>query len=129
VKETIRIDKWLWAARFFKTRSIAADAVAGGKVQLHGTRTKPAKEIHIGDKLSVRRGPYEWVVVVRGLTPRRGPAKDAVLLYNETEESKRNRETIVAQMQFERPAHLQSIGGRPSKKARREIIRFTKGNR
>jgi ribosome-associated heat shock protein Hsp15 len=69
------------------------------------------------------------VVVVCGLTPRRRPAKDAVLLYEETEESKRKRETMVAQMQFERPVHLQSIGGRPSKKTRRAIIRFTKGNK
>ena len=128
VNKTIRIDKWLWVARFYKTRSLAAESISGGKVQLNGARIKPAKELRIGDELSIRKGVYEWIVIVRGLTLHRVPAKDASLLYNETEESKQKRETIGIQIHFERSIHPQSTKRRPSKKARREIIRFTRGN-
>ena len=121
--EKIRLDKWLWAARFFKTRSLAIEAVSGGKVQLNGARTKPAKEIDIGDKLTIRRGPYEWTVVVRALSLRRGPASAATLLYDETEESKRNREEAVSEIRTQewRSPHTK---GRPSKKNRRDLARF-----
>ena len=71
--EQIRIDKWLWAARFFKTRSLAAEAVDGGKVHLNGNRTKSSHIIRGGDELKIRRGPYEWVVVVQALSAHRGP--------------------------------------------------------
>ncbi len=119
----IRLDKWLWAARFFKTRSLAIEAVSGGKVQLNGARTKPAREIDIGDKLTIRRGPYEWTVVVRALSLRRGPASAATLLYDETEESKRNREEAVSEIRTQewRSPHTK---GRPSKKDRRDLSRF-----
>ncbi len=121
--EKIRLDKWLWAARFFKTRSLAIEAVSGGKVHLNGARTKPAREIDIGDKLTIRRGPYEWTVVVRALSLRRGPASAATLLYDETEESKRNREETVSEIRAQewRSPHTK---GRPSKKNHRDLARL-----
>jgi ribosome-associated heat shock protein Hsp15 len=123
--ESIRIDKWLWAARFFKTRSLAGEAVTGGKVDVNGARAKPSRIMRLGDKLSIRRGPYEWTVVVRGLARLRGPAAEAQLLYEETEESIRRRELASAQLKLERPPEFHSPG-RPSKKERRSLLRFTK---
>ena len=123
--EPIRIDKWLWAARFFKTRSLAADAVTGGKIDVNGARAKPSRIMRLGDKLSIRRGPYEWTVVVKGLARLRGPAPEAQLLYEETEESIRKREMASAQLKLERPPEFHSPG-RPSKKDRRAVLRFTK---
>jgi ribosome-associated heat shock protein Hsp15 len=123
--EPIRIDKWLWAARFFKTRSLAADAVTGGKIEVNGVRAKPSRTMRLGDKLNIRRGPYEWTVVVKGLAKLRGPAAKAQLLYEETEESIRKRETASAQFKFQRPPEF-NIPGRPSKKDRRAVLRFTK---
>src|SRR5438105_15799763 len=81
---TVRLDRWLWAARFFKTRALSAAAVAGGKVQMNGTRAKPAKQLRVGDELRVRVGPYEWLVTMRALSERRGTARDAQLLYDES---------------------------------------------
>ncbi len=121
----VRLDKWLWAARFFKTRSLAAEAVEGGKVHLNGNRTKSSHILRISDELKVRRGPYEWVVVVRGLTLQRGPASEAELLYEETEESKRTREALANEFRFQGRI-VSEIKGRPSKKARRDIQRFTR---
>jgi len=123
--EEIRIDKWLWAARFFKTRSLAAESVAGGKVEVNGGRPKPSRIIRIGDHLSVRRGVYEWTVIVKGVAKNRGPASEAQLLYEETEESVRERETVSARLRLERPPEF-NLSGRPSKKDRRAIQRFTK---
>ena len=123
--EPMRIDKWLWAARFFKTRSLAAEAVTGGKIDVNGARAKPSRIMRLGDKLSIRRGPYEWTVAVKGLAKLRGPAAEAQLLYEETEESIRKREAISAQFKFERPPEF-NIPGRPSKKDRRAVLRFTK---
>lgn len=123
--EKTRLDKWLWAARFYKTRSLAAEAVSGGKVQLNGARSKPAREVRAGDELRIRREPYEWVVVVRGLSVKRGPAKQAVLLYEETEESTRTREALASQLRIEWQ-HQPYLKGRPSKKARRDLIHFTR---
>jgi ribosome-associated heat shock protein Hsp15 len=124
-REPIRIDKWLWAARFFKTRSLAAEAVTGGKIEVNGARAKPSRLMRLGDKLNIRRGLYEWTVVVKGLTKLRGPAAEAQVLYEETEESIRKREAISAQLRFERPLEF-NIPGRPSKKDRRAVLRFTK---
>ena len=76
-KEALRLDKWLWAARFFKTRSLAADAVGGGKIEINEDRAKPSRVVRIGDKLNVRRGPYEWTVIVRDISPLRDPAAQA----------------------------------------------------
>ena len=123
--ESIRIDKWLWAARFFKTRSLAADAVTGGKIDVNGARAKPSRIMRLGDKLSIRRGPYESTVVVKGLAKLRGPASEAQVLYEETEESIRRRELTSAQLKLERPPEFHSPG-RPSKKDRRAVLRFTK---
>ncbi len=121
-----RIDKWLWASRFFKTRALAAEAVLGGKVHLNGTRVKPGKVLRAGDEVSIRRGPYEWVVIVRGLTRSRGPAEQARSLYEETEQSKENRERVADQTKAQGPRHF-GRRGRPSKKDRREILRFIRG--
>lgn len=127
-KPGVRIDKWLWAARFFKTRSLAAQAISGGKVHLNGARVKPAKELRIGDELSIRRDEYEWVVAVRGLSAKRGPAKEAVHLYEETEQSKLKRQVLATQLHAEQMMHPY-LKGRPSKKARRDLIRFTRGRK
>lgn len=121
-----RIDKWLWAARFFKTRALAAEAVAGGRVHLNGTRAKPGKLVHIGDQVSVRRGPYDWVVIVRELTSIRGSAAQAALLYEETEESKEKREKLAEQIKAQ-GFHRLGPEGRPSKRDRRQIMRLIRG--
>ncbi|MFQ5684118.1 MAG: RNA-binding S4 domain-containing protein [Candidatus Binatia bacterium] len=122
----IRLDKWLWAARFFKTRALATEAVSGGRVHLNGARAKPGKVISIGDEVRVKRGPYKWVLIVRGFGSRRGSASQARLLYEESEQSKRDRETLTQQMRALGPRQP-DLKGRPSKKARREIVRFTQG--
>lgn len=121
--ESVRLDKWLWAARFFKTRSLAAAAAQGGKVQIAGDRAKPARPVRAGDELRIRRGPYEWVVTVTGLSTRRGPAREAALLYEETEQSIRNREAARAQIQAE-ATPFRERGGRPTKKDRRDWARL-----
>ena len=121
----IRLDKWLWAARFFKTRSLAADAVSGGKVEVNGDRAKPSRIIRAGDTLMIRRGSYEWTVVVKDVSRLRGPAPLAQQLYEETIESASKREAAIAQMKLERSPEF-DISGRPSKKDRRAITRFTK---
>lgn len=122
--ERLRVDKWLWAARFFKTRSLAADAVDGGKVHVNGERVKPAKTLKAGDALAIRIGPYAWNVVVLGLSDRRGPALEAQKLYSEGEESRLARETVAAQVRAARPTNPLHKG-RPTKKARRDIDRLT----
>jgi ribosome-associated heat shock protein Hsp15 len=122
--QKVRIDKWLWAARFFKTRSLAAQAVTSGKVELNGERAKPAKPIQIGDTLRVRNGPYEHVVVVRGLSEQRGPASVAQTLYEETAESRAEREKLSQQLRMAPARFVYEEGGRPTKKDRRELSRF-----
>jgi ribosome-associated heat shock protein Hsp15 len=121
----LRIDKWLWAARFFKTRSLAAEAVTGGKVEVNSARAKPSRTVRPGDQVSIRRGPYEWTVLVESVSTRRGPAHAAQALYTETEESIRKREATAAQLKLERSPDPE-FSGRPSKKDRRAIRRFTK---
>ncbi len=121
--EKLRVDKWLWAARFFKTRSLAADAVEGGKVQVNGERVKPAKTLKVGDTLAIRIGPYAWTVAVLGLSDHRGPAPEAQKLYSEGEESRLAREAVAAQVRAARPTNPLHKG-RPTKKARREIDRL-----
>ncbi|BAN36121.1 RNA-binding S4 domain-containing protein [Sulfuricella denitrificans skB26] len=122
----LRIDKWLWAARFFKTRSLASEAVEGGKVHLNGVRVKPAKAVSIGDTLVIRIGLFQFIVVVCGLSPRRGPASEAAKLYRETEASRSAREALVAQLKAE-AVHGEERQGRPTKRDRRHIVRFTGG--
>jgi len=123
--DVIRLDKWLWAARFFKTRSLAAEAASGGKIEINGERPKASRVVRVGDRLSIRRGPYEWTVIVKGVTRSRGPAPQAQQLYEETEDSLRQREAAIAQLKLERPPEFDTPG-RPSKKDRRAIARFTK---
>lgn len=118
--DRVRIDKWLWAARFYKTRSLAAEGVAGGKVQVNGERVKRAKQIQIGDAVRVRQGPYEHEVIVRELSDRRGPAVEAARLYEETAKSRAAREAMALQLKSLHAAFVPERG-RPTKKDRREI--------
>lgn len=127
-KLSVRLDKWLWAARFFKTRSIAAEATAGGKVQLNGDRAKPAKSVKVGDQLVVRSGPYEWTITIVELSEQRGPALQAQRLYQETEESRVAREQRAEQQKAERRATPEFAKGRPGKRDRRKIIQFRQKN-
>jgi ribosome-associated heat shock protein Hsp15 len=120
----VRIDKWLWAARFFKTRSLAAEAVAAGKVEVGGERVKPAKLLQIGDEVGVRLGPYLHVMHVRGLSERRGPASVAVTLYEETADSMAARVKLAEQLRMAPAAFVYEEKGRPTKRDRREIDRF-----
>lgn len=120
---SVRLDRWLWAARFFKTRALAAAAVAGGKVQVNGTRAKPAKQLQVDDEVRVRVGPYEWLVTVRALSERRGPPKVAHTLYEESAEGRAARERL-AELHKIAPAPAYQGKGRPTKKERREIERL-----
>lgn len=124
----VRVDKWLWAARFYKTRSLAADAIAGGKVQVNGDRVKRAKPLQVGDEVRIRLGPYEHRVVVRELSDRRGPAADAARLYEEKPESRAARETLALQLKTLHAAFVPERG-RPTKKDRREIEKLKRGER
>lgn len=123
----VRVDKWLWAARFYKTRSLAAEAIAGGKVQVNGDRVKRARPLEVGDEVRIRLGPYEHQVVVRELSDRRGPATDAARLYEEKPDSRAARETLALQLKTLHAAFLPERG-RPTKKDRREIEKL-KGRR
>jgi ribosome-associated heat shock protein Hsp15 len=125
-EDKVRIDKWLWAARFFKTRSMAAQAVTGGKVHINGTRTKPARLVQTGDELHIRRGEFEFVVIVRGIAARRRPAKEAQQLYEETEASIRQREEIRERKRLEAAGRMFGPMKRPDKRARRQIRSFTR---
>jgi ribosome-associated heat shock protein Hsp15 len=125
----VRIDKWLWAARFFKTRSLAVDAIAGGKILVAGDRIKPAKTIQTGDQVSVRLGPYEHVLIVRGISERRGPATVAATLYEETTASRGAREKLAEQLRMAPPTFVFEEKGRPTKRDRREIERLREERR
>jgi len=122
--EKIRIDKWLWAARFFKTRSQAAEAVAGGKVHMAGSRVKPARLIGVGEELRIHKGPYEFVVTVLGLADRRPSAPAAQQLYRESEASAQQREVIREERRLNRQAGIVPPPTRPGKRARRLIKKF-----
>jgi ribosome-associated heat shock protein Hsp15 len=120
---SVRLDKWLWAARFFKTRSLAQAAIAGGKVKLGGERVKPAKELAAGDALTIRIGEFEWAVTVQALSDKRGPAQAARKLYEEDEASRARRMAQVA----DRRAQASMWGerkGRPTKRERRQLERW-----
>jgi len=123
----VRLDKWLWAARFFKTRALAAEAVEGGKVQVNGDRPKRARPLQVGDEIRIRLGPYEHTITVRALSARRGPASEAAGLYEETAASRTAREALAIQLKSLH-AVFGPDKGRPSKKDRREIQRL-KGRR
>lgn len=122
--DAIRIDKWLWAARFFKTRSLAQEAVGLGRVTLNGARVKPSREIRPGDKLEIRRGEETYIVYVEALSGSRGPALVAQGLYRETDESRLSREALAARRR-EAPEPAMSIrGGRPTKAEGRALRRM-----
>ena len=121
-----RLDKWLWAARFFKTRGIAVEAINGGKVHVNGQRAKPSRNIHIGDKLEISKPPYSFEIEVAGLEKQRRPASEAQTLYQETAQSQAKRELLREQLKNE-PLGFREQKGRPSKRDRRHIIKFTRG--
>ena len=120
----LRLDKWLWAARFFKTRGVAVQAIEGGRVRVNGERVKPAKEVKAGDEVVVHVGELEWVVRVRALSARRGPAEEARKLYEEREESRAKRQAIV-EVRKREPDPGFGMRGRPTKRDRRMLRRLT----
>jgi ribosome-associated heat shock protein Hsp15 len=119
----VRLDRWLWAARFFKTRALAAAAVGAGQVELNGARAKRAKPLAVGDRLRIRRGPFEYLVVVRALAEHRAPPPAAAALYDEDAEGRRRRERLAEQLRVA-PSLRYEGKGRPTKKDRREIERL-----
>ena len=119
----LRIDKWLWAARFFKTRALASEAVEGGRVHVNGLRVKPAKEVKPGDSLQIEAGEQRWTVIVRGINARRGPAPEARLMYEETPESVAARiKAMETRKIAAEPAT--ALHGRPTKRDRRQLDRL-----
>ena len=126
MSDTVRIDKWLWAARFFKTRGLAREAIKGGKVQLDGHRVKPGRTLSAGDRLTVRRGDDEIVFTVTDLGDRRLSAALAQEKYVEDPDSIARREAAAAQRKLDRQAR-EERPRRPDKRERRQIRRFTKG--
>jgi len=120
---SLRLDKWLWAARFFKTRQLAVEAINGGKVHLNGQRSKPGKEVQVGTRLRIHKGSLEWDIEVAGINKQRRPASEARLLYEEDEESRLRREKLVEEQRLLKAAEPQPTH-RPSKRDRRMIHRF-----
>ncbi len=120
---TIRLDKWLWCARFYKTRNIAANALKTGKVTANGNRVKPSKTVKPGDSLNIRKGPYHYVITVLDLAKSRKSAAGAALLYEESPQSISERESFAIQLKAEATL-MPATKGRPSKKDRRSIIKF-----
>jgi ribosome-associated heat shock protein Hsp15 len=123
--DNIRLDKWLWTARFYKTRSLATEAINGGKVHVNGQRTKPAKELKAGDKIEIHKSGYSWELTVTALTTQRRSAKDAALLYEESQETRTKRqEQIQAEKEQKALLGFSGIDRKPNKKERRLIHRF-----
>ena len=127
--DAVRIDRWLWAARFFKTRGAATDAVLGGKAHVNGVRVKPSKDVRAGDRLEVTIGDVRREVVVRAVADKRGPASVAATLYEETPESSAERERRVAELRLSRPIGADLAGGRPTKQDRRRIESLRRAQR
>jgi ribosome-associated heat shock protein Hsp15 len=126
--ETIRLDKWLWTARFFKTRSLAAEAVSGGKVHINDQRTKPGKDVKVGAMLSISKDNFRWDITIIAINAQRRSAKEAVLLYQESAESLAKREQQILKNREQR--ELFDFSGRdhkPNKKERRMIHQFKQG--
>jgi ribosome-associated heat shock protein Hsp15 len=118
----VRADKWLWAARFYKTRSLAMAAINGGKVHLNGERIKPARKLVVGDQLTVQKGIYRFAITITGLSLRRGPADVARTLYSESDESRQERQALQEAQKLQGESSQRQ--GRPDKRARRQIHRF-----
>ena len=123
--ESQRLDKWLWAARFYKTRSLAVEAINGGKVHLNKQRAKPSRTVRVEDTLTISKPPYEFEIIVAGLNLQRRPAAEAQQLYQETSDSQKKREALREQIKNE-PLGFRQQKGRPSKRDRRHIIKFTR---
>jgi ribosome-associated heat shock protein Hsp15 len=119
----VRLDTWLWAARFFKTRALASAAIGGGKVEVNDAPVKRAKQLRVGDRVRLRKGPFEYRLRVRGLAERRGPPSVATALYEEDPDAKRLRERLAEQLRLA-PSMRYEGKGRPTKKERREIERL-----
>lgn len=119
----VRLDKWLWAARFFKTRALAAEAIDGGKVDVNGDRAKRAKMIQAGDEVRLRQGPVEWVLQVRDVAGRRGSAEVARQLYEETADGRRKRDLVTEQLRS-MPTAFSHGDSRPGKRDRRALRRL-----
>ncbi|MGQ7842921.1 RNA-binding S4 domain-containing protein [Granulosicoccus sp. 3-233] len=127
--DRVRIDKWLWAARFFKTRSLASEAISRNRIRIGGQRIKASRQVQIGDVIQIEKIPYEFVVTVLALNDQRRPAAEAQALYEETAESQQARRDLGERLRSDRMAHAGLAGeGRPSKKQRRQIIRFQNRN-
>jgi len=125
----LRIDKWLWCARFFKTRSVATDAISKNRVRVDGQRIKPSRTVQIGDTVQIEKPPYVFDVTILGLNDKRRPASEAALLYEESEASIAARKVQSASAKLEYQTQVGLAGaGRPSKKQRRQIIRFQNQN-
>jgi ribosome-associated heat shock protein Hsp15 len=124
----VRVDKWLWAARFYKTRSLAAEAVLGGHVHVNGARVKPAKEVRVGDSVEIRKAELRWSVRVTDVADRRGPAAAAAALYEETPESRAARERAAAERRLARPLGA-DLGARPTKQSRRRLDALRRAQR
>jgi ribosome-associated heat shock protein Hsp15 len=124
----VRIDRWLWAARFFKTRSLATAAVAGGKVHVNDARVKPAREVHVGDTVDITIGGLGRTVVVQALSDKRGPAPVGQALYEETPESIERRERHLAERKLARPLGAE-LGARPTKLDRRRLEALRRAQR
>jgi ribosome-associated heat shock protein Hsp15 len=123
--DAVRLDKWLWAARFFKTRKLATEAITGGKVHLNGQRTKPGKDVKIGDEITISKSGYVWEISITAITGQRRSAKDAILLYQETPESfAKRQQQIQEQREHKELLGYSGIDRKPDKKERRLIHRF-----
>jgi ribosome-associated heat shock protein Hsp15 len=120
----MRLDKWLWAARFFKTRALAGEAVEGGRVHLNGQRSKPGKAVRVGSRLLINKGGLEWDIEVLELPSQRRPASEAQHFYSEPPTSRERRERLLAQRRAERQATPLQTPSKPSKRDRRLIHRF-----
>ena len=119
--ESVRLDKWLWAARFFKTRALASEAISRGKVLVNGVHAKSSRRIRVNDQLQIKKGPYEWLVSVEKLSEIRGPARDAIELYCESGSSLEARKNLSRLIQFDRLSRPVT-DGRPDKKERRRLL-------
>ena len=119
----VRLDKWLWAARFYKTRALAVDAIDAGRIEVNGERSKRARLVQAGDRIRIRIGPYEHIVTVHGVSERRGPAPVAAKLYEEDAESRKQREVMAAHVKAMN-ANTGYESGRPTKKDRRDIAKI-----
>lgn len=123
----LRLDKWLWAARFFKTRQLAVEAINGGKVHINGQRAKPEREVRPGTRLRIHKGSLEWEITAEKIPKQRRPASEAITFYSESEQSRDRREAIMAEEKLLRAAAPRTPESRPNKKQRRMIHRFTRG--